>query len=257
MKNIAMYCSHPILVAGLRNLVEQIPGFVFSAAWPKEDSVTDEACRTGSPDVFVVDVTPAVTLSALHCLKESAPGVAIVLWLDSIAIEYAIQALQMGIQGIVLKTAPLESHLECLRQVAAGHIWIQNEISNKLLSTKQTNLTRRERQLMGLLAQGLKNKQIAWQLQISEGTVKVYLSHLFRKVGVSDRFELALLALRNMVPEQGEALGNDSVGGNGSSYLISNVISIAAGASGPGVSARQVNGNRNVKTLPLPYSLSA
>jgi hypothetical protein len=52
---------------------------------------------------------------------------------------------------------------------------------------------------MGLLAQGLRNKEIAWSMGISEGTVKVYLSRLFTKVGASDRFELALLALRNVV----------------------------------------------------------
>jgi DNA-binding CsgD family transcriptional regulator len=66
-------------------------------------------------------------------------------------------------------------------------------------------LTKRESQLVSLLSQGLKNKEIATTLTISEGTVKVYLSRLFQKVGVKDRFELALYGLRNLQNMSGEA----------------------------------------------------
>jgi DNA-binding CsgD family transcriptional regulator len=67
------------------------------------------------------------------------------------------------------------------------------------------SLTKRESQLVSLLSQGLKNKEIASTLTISEGTVKVYLSRLFQKVGVKDRFELALYGLRNLQNMNGEA----------------------------------------------------
>jgi DNA-binding CsgD family transcriptional regulator len=67
-------------------------------------------------------------------------------------------------------------------------------------------LTRREGQLISLLSQGLKNKEIATALNISEGTVKVYLSRLFQKVGVKDRFELALFGLKNLTAAQGAAM---------------------------------------------------
>ena len=70
----------------------------------------------------------------------------------------------------------------------------------QLLSVIATVLTPRERQLTILLMQGLKNKQIAWQMGLSEGTVKVYFSQLFLKVGANDRFELALLVLKNLTP---------------------------------------------------------
>jgi DNA-binding CsgD family transcriptional regulator len=63
-------------------------------------------------------------------------------------------------------------------------------------------LTQREGQLVSLLSQGLKNKEIATTLMISEGTVKVYLSRLFQKVGVKDRFELALFGLKNLTTGQ-------------------------------------------------------
>jgi DNA-binding CsgD family transcriptional regulator len=65
--------------------------------------------------------------------------------------------------------------------------------------SRRVRLTPREGQLIALLVQGLKNKEIAAQLELSEGTVKVYLSKLFQKVGAKDRFELALFGLRNLV----------------------------------------------------------
>jgi DNA-binding CsgD family transcriptional regulator len=85
----------------------------------------------------------------------------------------------------------------CLERVAAGELWVEKTLSNKLLSTKRVALTPRERQLVVLIAQGLKNKEIAHRLGVSEGTVKVYLGRLFSKTGVSDRRELALFAQRN------------------------------------------------------------
>jgi len=63
-------------------------------------------------------------------------------------------------------------------------------------------LTGREGQLVALIAQGLKNKELAYALGITEGTVKVYLSRVFKKLGVNDRFDLALYAIRNVVTGQ-------------------------------------------------------
>jgi DNA-binding CsgD family transcriptional regulator len=90
----------------------------------------------------------------------------------------------------------------CLDRVAAGELWVEKTLSNKLLSTKRIALTPRERQLVVLVAQGLKNKEIAYRLGVSEGTVKVYLCRLFAKTGVNDRLELALFALKNLFVNQ-------------------------------------------------------
>jgi DNA-binding NarL/FixJ family response regulator len=88
--------------------------------------------------------------------------------------------------------------VKCLRKVAAGELWIEKNLSDQILSARRVLLSPRERQLATLLAQGLKNKEIAYALGITEGTVKVYLSRLFQKAGVADRFELALFALKNL-----------------------------------------------------------
>src|SRR5450432_2214071 len=80
------------------------------------------------------------------------------------------------------------------------------------MSASRYSQTRSEGQLVTLLAQGLKNKEIATALNISEGTVKVYLSRLFQKLGVKDRFELALYGLKNLAP--GAPAMDASNGGN-------------------------------------------
>src|ERR1035438_8549547 len=81
-------------------------------------------------------------------------------------------------------------------------------IRDRLLCTKRVVLTTRERQLVGLLVQGMKNKEIGYSLGITEGTVKVYLSRLYQKVNVKDRFELALFAMQNFYSNRGRTSGS-------------------------------------------------
>jgi DNA-binding CsgD family transcriptional regulator len=86
--------------------------------------------------------------------------------------------------------------------VQAGELWFEKALTDSFLCARRVALTQREGQLVSLLSQGLKNKEIASTLLISEGTVKVYLSRLFQKVGVKDRFELALFGLKNLTTGQ-------------------------------------------------------
>jgi DNA-binding NarL/FixJ family response regulator len=104
----------------------------------------------------------------------------------------------MGVRGVLRKTLSPELLAKCLNKVSEGELWFDKALTASFLSAKMVTLTKRESQLVGLLSQGLKNKEIATTLTISEGTVKVYLSRLFQKVGVKDRFELALYGLRNL-----------------------------------------------------------
>jgi two-component system response regulator DesR len=97
----------------------------------------------------------------------------------------------LGVRGILRKTLPTELQVKCLQKVQAGELWFEKALTDSFLCARRVALTQREGQLVSLLSQGLKNKEIATTLMISEGTVKVYLSRLFQKVGVKDRFELA------------------------------------------------------------------
>jgi DNA-binding NarL/FixJ family response regulator len=126
----------------------------------------------------------------------------IVLWVNSISTELAFQAMGLGVRGILRKTLPTDLQVKCLQKVQAGELWFEKALTDSFLCARRVALTQREGQLVSLLSQGLKNKEIATTLMISEGTVKVYLSRLFQKVGVKDRFELALFGLKNLTTGQ-------------------------------------------------------
>jgi DNA-binding NarL/FixJ family response regulator len=171
---------------------------VFTALGPLIEHV-----RAHRSSVVLVDMPPADTFTTLSELKSVAGDAPIILWVDSATTALVSQALALGVRGILRKSLPLELQIKCLRKVAAGDLWVEQGVCDQLLTTKRVSLTRRERQLVGLLAQGLKNKEIAYAMTLAEGTVKCYLSRLFEKVGAKDRFELALFALKNFFADAG------------------------------------------------------
>jgi DNA-binding CsgD family transcriptional regulator len=126
---------------------------------------------------------------------------------NDISTEVAHQALELGVRGILRRNLSLELTLKCLRKVAEGELWCDKSLASACLSGRSVSLSPRESQIVALLTEGQKNKEIATRLSISEGTVKVYLSKLLAKAGAKDRYELALFGLRNiqdahsMVPE--------------------------------------------------------
>jgi DNA-binding NarL/FixJ family response regulator len=154
--------------------------------------------ETSAPDLILIDADAAVTLAYLAELKSLAPNSGLILWVDWISQEFVRDAIKSGVRGILRQNASADLCLECLTQVAAGQLWLEDEMNQKLLCAKAIRLSPRERQLVGLLTEGLRNKEIAVRMNITEGTAKAYLSRLFEKTGASDRFELAMFALKNL-----------------------------------------------------------
>jgi DNA-binding NarL/FixJ family response regulator len=206
MTNVVLYSEQPILAAGLQSVIGSTEDITLSAVLTDLDMLTEHV-RTTRPSVVLLEVTAAVTLTTLSDLKSTAASSPVVLWIDTASTEFVSQALGLGIRGILRKSLPIELQIKCLRNVAAGDLWVEQGLCDRLLTSKQVSLTRRERQLVSLLAQGLKNKEIAYAMTLSEGTVKVYLSRLFVKVGANDRFELALFALKNLYFNAADAPG--------------------------------------------------
>src|SRR5436309_12393653 len=133
-------------------------------------------------------------------MKRAMGNTKIVLWVHTISTELAFQAMGLGVRGILRKTLPTDLLVKCLEKVQEGELWFEKALTDSFLSAKRIARTQREGRLVSLLSQGLKNKEIATALTISEGTVKVYLSRLFQKLGVKNRFELALYGLKNLAP---------------------------------------------------------
>jgi DNA-binding NarL/FixJ family response regulator len=111
----------------------------------------------------------------------------------------ALRFLQSGAKGIVRKSADTPTVLACLRAVSQGRSWMQDSVfreSSSMETQVRTDLTPREHQVMELVEQGFKNREIAQELGIRPGTVKIHLKHIFEKTGVRGRHGLALNGLR-------------------------------------------------------------
>ena len=150
------------------------------------------------PNVIIMDTGLHVDFACLSELRNRVPECRIVLWVESISVEIAHHARAAGVVGILRKDASDELLLTCMRKVSEGEFWFERSLMSALLKVHHVRLSPREQQLLMLVAQGLSNKQLANDLAISEGTVKVYLAKLFRKVGVHDRYELAMQGLRSL-----------------------------------------------------------
>jgi len=197
MVQVLVYSDQPILANGVESLLAG-DGTLSPCACCAKASGLKEHLANVKPDVALVDLTPEITLGMLSELQGLAPGCKFVLWANAIAGEFALHALTIGIRGVLRKTLSLDAHLQCLRQVVAGELWFEKSLTDSFQSSRQVGLSPRESQLVTLLTRGMKNKEISNELGITEGTVKVYLSHLFQKSGAKDRFDLALHGLKNL-----------------------------------------------------------
>ncbi len=197
LTRILLYSDEPILAKGLESVLRQVEGFELLPTCNTVAGVADQVAHA-TPDLVLLDLTPEITFAVLSDLKHAMASTKIVLWVNSISTELAFQAMGLGVRGILRKTLPTDLQVKCLQKVQAGELWFEKALTDSFLCARRVALTQREGQLVSLLSQGLKNKEIASTLMISEGTVKVYLSRLFQKVGVKDRFELALFGLKNL-----------------------------------------------------------
>src|ERR1700689_1362809 len=202
MASVLLCSDEPILAEGLARILAGCEALDLVSYCPGMDGLRTQM-EALQPDLLLVDLTAGITFGVLSGLHEAAAQAKIVLWVHSISTELALQAMSLGVRGILRKTLPAETLLRCLTRVNEGELWFEKSLTDSIMSARRYTLTRREGQLVSLLSQGLKNKEIATALTISEGTVKVYLSRLFQKLGVKDRFELALYGLKNLTPGGG------------------------------------------------------
>jgi two-component system, NarL family, nitrate/nitrite response regulator NarL len=203
MTRIYLYSDQPILARGLEVLLATTGRFQLESVF---SGIPELLVRLEAdvPDILLLDLTPEVTFGVLSDIRRVVRECKLVLWVHTISTELAFQAMGLGVRGILRNTLPAELQVKCLQKVQEGELWFEKALTDTFLAAKRVFLSQREGQLVTLLSHGLKNKEIASTLLISEGTVKVYLSRLFQKVGVKDRFELALLGLKNLTAGQAQ-----------------------------------------------------
>ena len=196
MISLTAYTSEPLNSIALEVLFRSSEDI---SLLPVASDVTNllSQVRSLKPQVVLLAVDTSVDWGLLNKLREESPDTKVVLWLHEITPELAYQAIECGVRGILRKSLAPEMIVKCVRKVHAGELWFEKALTQTFLSGRTIKVSKREGELITLVTQGLKNKEIATVMGITEGTVKVYLSRLFGKIGARDRFELALIGLRN------------------------------------------------------------
>ncbi|MGW2491494.1 response regulator [Streptomyces sp. NPDC001606] len=184
--------DHPVVRAGLRAVLETEPGLaVVAEAATAEDAVTRAA--VGDIDVVLMDLQfkggmNGAEATSLITARPDAPRVVIVTTYDTDAD--TLPAIEAGATGYLLKDAPPEELAAAVRTAAAGRTALAPAVADRLmhrLRAPGTALTRRETEVLGLVAEGLSNQAIGARLHLTEGTVKSHLARVYAKLGVDSR----------------------------------------------------------------------
>jgi DNA-binding NarL/FixJ family response regulator len=201
---VALFSHNPFVSEGLCSVFGRSPDLQL-ATWSRDLSEFAASLADQKPDIALLDLATGLNLLGLRDVRRRGTNLQTVLWGDP-TIEFGFHAMEMGVRGIIPAATPIESFTAALSSIRTGQLSFEKSLMEQLLLTKRVSLTGREGQLVGLISKGLKNKELAYALGITEGTVKVYLSRLYMKLGVNDRFELALYALKNVVSGQNGAV---------------------------------------------------
>jgi two-component system nitrate/nitrite response regulator NarP len=206
MARILVAEDDPLTLEGIKLLlsttIHQVVGTVSNGSL-----LLEQLAETRSDLVLCdFDMPERTGLDVLRTLRERGDQRPVILLTGSMSDRRVYEALQRGLNGLVLKAMAPRDLLVCLEAVLAGRRWIDHEVLQRVMelsldpdasrSDPLAPLSKRERAVVGLVLQGLRNKEIAAELRIGEGTVKVHLHNAFEKLGVSSRMELALLAAR-------------------------------------------------------------
>jgi two-component system nitrate/nitrite response regulator NarL len=190
VSTVILVSDQPVLLCGLTHILKK-NGFEVAACCAKDEvlqCLTDEK----TVDVVLLDITAGLTfghLTEIHSRFAESP---VVLWADVLPLELVFRTFEFGVRGLVQRTAGPEQLCDSLSRVANGEMQIGFGTGRDVpMPVSKPALTPREREIVGKLREGLRNKQIAAEMNITEGTVKIYLFRLFHKLGVRNRFELA------------------------------------------------------------------
>ena len=204
--------DHAVIRAGLRMLIEQDQTMsVVAQAGNRAEAL--HLAEKEQPDIILFDLMLGDEdgLEFLPALCDTSPSSRVLVLTGVQTAESHRIAIRRGAMGIVLKQQAADLLLKAIRKVYAGEVWIDRSMMGSVLddvrserqqgsnteATKIASLTPREREVVALVSEGLKNKLIGERLYISETTVTHHLSSVFSKLEVSDRLELIIYAVRH------------------------------------------------------------
>ncbi|CAN7695044.1 response regulator transcription factor [Rhizobium sp. LjRoot98] len=209
---IAVVDDHPLFREGVMRILSEIPGFRIVG----EGSTSQEALALSAtlrPSILLMDISmPGGGLNAILPVLHENPGQKIIMLTVSETGDDVMSALSKGAKGYVLKGVGSRMLADIVRSVDAGDTYVSPTLSARLLSdmsssearARQANpidaLTNREQEVLHLVAEGLSNKRIALRLGVHEKTIKQHMTHIFSKLGISNRTEAAMTLRNAMMP---------------------------------------------------------
>ena len=198
MTRILLADDHPMIQAAVEAMLRGTDYRLVAKASSGNEAIREIADH--DPEIVVLDIQmpDGTGLEVLRRLRTGGDDRKVVLLTASLDEAGFAEALSLKVDGVLLKTSDPALLLDCLDSVRAGDEWIDRHLQDEAARTAQSRdkalLSPRETELVQLVRQGLRNRDIADRLGITEGTVKVYLHTVFEKTGVANRTELAIRA---------------------------------------------------------------
>jgi DNA-binding NarL/FixJ family response regulator len=208
MVRVLICDDQDIICEGLRKILESDPDIrVTGIAVDGQEAI--ERVRADPPNVVLMDLKmPRMNgVQATRAIRQSHPEVRVLVLTTYAEDDWLFDAIRSGASGYLLKDTPRNELLDAVKGTAAGKSYVDPAVMGKILSHVEQgpqsesppsaiHLTQREHDILRLLTRGLTNADIAQQLYLSEGTVRNYTSAIFEKLGVSDRTQAAVAAIR-------------------------------------------------------------
>lgn len=207
--NIAIVDDHAIVREGLIQLLE-LDKEIKVIGQANDGAQCLELLKKHKIDVMLLDINMPIMngLEVLKVMRERKDETKVIVLTIHNEVEYLLKAIDIGVNGYMLKDSGSDELKKAIYSVNKGEIYIQPKLS-PILNAKLINrnedqkkidsLTKREFEVLKLLAEGMFNKEIASNLNISERTVKNHVSNIFKKIIVADRTQAAVFAIKNNI----------------------------------------------------------
>lgn len=203
MTKVLVADDDPLTMAGITTLLDKT-NFTVVATVNTGAAVLD-ALPGARPELLILDndMPERSGLDVLRTLRSKGDDRPVVLLTSRLNDELAREAVKLSVNGIVIKSTAPRDLLVCLESVVQGRRWIDQEVMQRVMEQAMSPdaprdpfdaLSARERAVASLVQRGLRNKEVASELGLTEGTVKVHLHKVFDKLGIRGRTELILLA---------------------------------------------------------------
>jgi two-component system, NarL family, nitrate/nitrite response regulator NarL len=203
--SVVLADAQPVVLEGLKSVLRRAKNFRIVAQCATSEQAL-RAVRKHRPNILVLDIHIS-SRNGLDILRQMARAklpTRSVVFTTSVNDNQTLELIRLGASGLVLKNAPPRMLIHCIRKVQAGEQSFERGSSvtalEKLMRRERAarqryeNLSHREMQIVRMVSNGLRNKQIGKRLSVTEGTVQVHLHHIYRKLNLPHRLALALYA---------------------------------------------------------------